>query len=216
MSGGSWQVHVVRQGEYLRKLAHRFGVDPDELWNHPKNAELKARRSDMDALCSGDLLYVPGQPRDGLPLTKGVVNRYVATIPKVTLKLRLRDGDEPMKNEPYVVHGLASKLSGTTDGEGGVTIELPVHVRDVSIELPRKRLTYHVAAGNMDCVQEDSGVRMRLGNLGFYSAPADAGEEGIAVAMRTALLRFQKAQSMEATGVLDAATRDAVLAAHGS
>ena len=59
-----------------------------------------------------------------------------------------------MKDEPYVVHGLASKLSGTTDGEGGVTIELPVHVRDVSIELPRKRLTYHVAAGNMDCVQE--------------------------------------------------------------
>ena len=42
MSGGSWKVHVVRQGEYLRKLAHRFGVDPDELWNHPKNAELKA------------------------------------------------------------------------------------------------------------------------------------------------------------------------------
>jgi hypothetical protein len=216
MSGVTWQVHVVRQGEYLRKLAHRFGVDPDELWNHPKNADLKARRSDMDALCSGDLVYVPSKPKEGLPLTKGAVNRYVATIPKVTLKLRLRDGDQPMKDEPYVVHGLGRKLSGTTDGEGGVTIELPVDVRDASVELPRTRLTYHIAAGNMDCIQEDSGVRMRLGNLGFYSAPADADPEALAAAMRTAILRFQRGQSMEATGILDAATRDAVLAAHGS
>jgi hypothetical protein len=42
MSGESWQVHVVRQGEYLRKLAYRFGVAPEELWDHPKNADLKA------------------------------------------------------------------------------------------------------------------------------------------------------------------------------
>lgn len=215
MSGDSWQVHVVRQGEYLRKLAYRFGVAPDDLWNHPKNADLKARRSNIDALCSGDLLFVPSKQKDGLPLTKGVVNRYVATVPRVTLTLRLRDGDEPMKNEPYVIHGLGRKLEGTTDGEGVVKIDLPIDVHTASVELPRKRLTYHVAAGHMDCIQEDSGVRMRLANLGLYAAPADAEPEELAQAMR-ALLRFQKGQSMEATGILDDATREALLAAHGS
>jgi putative peptidoglycan binding protein len=183
-----------------------------------KGVDLKARRTNMDALCSGDLLFVPGKAREGLPLEKGVVNRYVARVPKVTLTLRLRDGDEPMKNEPYVVHGLAVKLEGTTDGEGSVSIDLPIDVHNASLELPRKRLTYHIAPGHMDCIQEDSGVRMRLANLGLYAAPADAEPEpgALAEAMRTAILRFQKGQSLEATGVLDDATRAALADAHGS
>jgi hypothetical protein len=33
--------YVVKQGDYVDRIAHAHGVDPDDIWNDPKNAELK-------------------------------------------------------------------------------------------------------------------------------------------------------------------------------
>ena len=51
--------YVVKAGDYTKKLAHTLGFDADEVWNDPKNAELKKLRKDPDMLVAGDVLFVP-------------------------------------------------------------------------------------------------------------------------------------------------------------
>jgi murein L,D-transpeptidase YcbB/YkuD len=57
---------------------------------------------------------------------------------------------------------------------------------------------------------------MRLQNLGFYARPSDPGPEARAEALRVAVLRFQRAQGLGDTGVVDDATRAALAKEHGS
>ena len=33
--------YVVKQGDYLLKIAHLAGFDADDVWGHAKNADLK-------------------------------------------------------------------------------------------------------------------------------------------------------------------------------
>ena len=58
--------YVVKQGDYLLKLAHGLGFDADTVWNADENADLKAKR-DPNILCPGDLLYVPDSEPKPLP-----------------------------------------------------------------------------------------------------------------------------------------------------
>ena len=64
----------------------------------------------------------------------------------------------------------------------------------------------------MDCLNEASGVRMRLDNLGHYTPFLDDAEGALAAAVSS----FQKASGIEPTGVVDDATRDALAKAHRS
>jgi hypothetical protein len=108
--------YVVKQGDYLTKLAHTFGFDAEEVWNDPKNAELKQRRADMDVLAPGDVVYLPEASKEGLPLTPGTSNRYTAKVPKIEVTLAFQDGDAPLANEPCEVLGLGG-VEGAAPGE---------------------------------------------------------------------------------------------------
>jgi hypothetical protein len=45
--------YVVRQRDYLTKLAHQLSFDGKEVWEDAKNAELKNTRPNMDILAPG-------------------------------------------------------------------------------------------------------------------------------------------------------------------
>ena len=38
--------YVIRQGDYITKLAHQRGFDADAIWNDPKNQSLRERRTE--------------------------------------------------------------------------------------------------------------------------------------------------------------------------
>jgi hypothetical protein len=203
---------VVRQGEYLTKIAWRCRVPPAEIWDHPKNADLKALRDHGDILCSGDVLFVPNEPPPGLPLAAGTSNQYVAEIPKVDVRVALHHGDEVLKNEDYLVRGLTPPATGTTDEDGKITLSIPVDIREIVVELPNKVLRFELQIGDMDCLQEDSGVLMRLQNLGYARGRGAVDPD----ALRAALAAFQKDHDIDVTGEIDDATREALGKIHGS
>ena len=75
--------YVIRQGDYLKKLAFTKGFDADEVWNAADNADIKAARPNPDLLCPGDILYVPEPKPEPLPLNVGGESTYTGDIPTV-------------------------------------------------------------------------------------------------------------------------------------
>ncbi len=208
------QPYIVRQGDYLTKLAHTMGFDGEKVWADPKNADLKTRRPDPDQLAPGDVLFVPEPKPPELSIQKGTTNSYVVTVPKVKVKVVLKSEGQPLADEPYVIEGLGDAFEGKTGADGSVELSVPVHLRELQLVLYERNLSYPVRIGDLNPVEELSGVRMRLAHLGHYGwYPPDEVDE---TDDRDALLAFQAAQGIEATGVLDVATRAALRDSHGT
>lgn len=212
--------YIVKQGDYLQKVAHALGFDPDKVWTDPQNADLKALR-DPDILCPGDILFVPDtDPPPTNQVSQGASNDYTADIPVATFNLVFKGEDQPLANEPYFVEGLGTPQEGSTDGDGKVTLKVPVHLRECRIVFPDKGIGYPVRVGDMDPIEEAAGVRKRLQHLGFRGQDdedsGDMSEDGMLARDGFALLLFQAFQGLPTSGTLDDATKAALLKAHGS
>jgi len=213
--------YIVRQGDYLTKLGHIMGFDPDTVWNDPKNQSLKERRPDPEMLHPGDLLWVPDAPEARrLKVKNGAVNRYAAQIPKKAVELRIQVGGEPLPKEPFAILGLGpDPIEGETDEQGWLKTSVDVHVREIEVILTRKNRTLRVRVGDLDPIDTISGLRKRLLHLGFYK-PSRIGVENADTtegdALIAALKAFQASKKLPSTGKLDEPTRKALLEAHGS
>lgn len=212
--------YVVRQGDYMTKLSHTLGFDADAVWADPKNQALREKRTDYDMLQPGDLLYVPDGRKPRLAIQVGSENAYVARIPKVPVVLKLQIGGEILAKEPYILRGVGPEpIEGATDDKGYLSTEVAVHVREIEVELTQKKRTLRIRVGNMDPLEELTGLQKRLTHLGFYQ-PSYAGTENYEACdpkqIMTALAAFQSAHALPATGKLDEDTRKKLVAEHGS
>jgi len=215
-SVGHPQPYVVRQGDYLQKLAFAHGFDEDTVWNDPKNAELSKKRKDPTELVPGDVLHFARASRDSFQLRKGVTNEYKLKVPKTTARFVFEDSKGPWAGEPYVIEGLGARVEGKADSAGTIVIDAPVHVREVRVVFPAKRLVFPMAIGDMDPIDEPSGVRQRLQNLGYLPPPSEVvSEQDMAARDREAIRSFQRAEGLPATGKLDDATRAKLDDVHG-
>ncbi len=185
----------------------------------PDGYELKKKRKDPATLEPGDILFIPDEPRPRLALRAKELNSYTARVPSVDVAIVVKAEDEPLKNAKYVVEGLGDETEQVTDGEGRVVVRAPVHVREVTIRFVETGERMTLALGGLDPADTDSGMRMRLTGLGFYAAKATGADRYVAhdpAAFSAAVSAFQRANELEPTGVVDDATRKAVVEAHGS
>lgn len=216
-TGGTPAPYVVRQGDYVQKLAFAHGFDEDKVWNDPKNAALKDQRKDPNLLLPGDVIHFPRAKREGQPIAKGTTNTYKAKVPTTKVHFTFEDAKGPLAGEAYVIEGLGAPVEGTADGTGKVEIEAPVHVREVRITFTKRGLIFPVSIGDMDPIDELSGVRQRLQHLGYLQpAPDGFSEEAAAHRDQEAITAFQRTKGLPPTGLLDDATRSALDEAHGT
>jgi type VI secretion system secreted protein VgrG len=218
---GDMQPLVVRQGDYLTKLAFVHGFDADAVWNDPKNADLKAKRTSPDQLLPGDVLNVPAKKKEGLAISKGTSNHYDVNVPTAQVIVVFKLGDEALANEVCEVHGLGDPSEGDppkTDGDGKLTLDVPVLTREVVVAFPnREGMLFHFFIGDMDPGSDQAGIDKRLTNLGYLPAPGgDEDANAIDAKRRAAVTAFQTSQGLTATGDVDDATRQALIAAHQS
>lgn len=212
--------YVIRQGDYVLKLSHLHGFDANKVWNDGKNAELKKLRKDPSLLKPGDILFVPDEPKKRLKVNAKETNAYVARVPTVKVNVVISEDDEPLKDAKYVVEGMGDdETEYATDGEGTVSFEAPVHIREVTVRFLESTMKFRIAIGDLDPPDTPSGARMRLQSLGLYGAKTEGAdgyvardENGLAGAIRA----FQAKNGIDVTGLLDKATQDALVAAHGS
>lgn len=75
---------VIKQGDYLDRLAHALDLDAEEVWSDPKNAEIENLR-DPNMLHPGDILYVPDRQRQWLPFEVGAEPLFIAKLHSWTM-----------------------------------------------------------------------------------------------------------------------------------
>lgn len=199
--------YVVRQGDYLDKLAHLHGFSADEIWHHEKNRALREARPSPSLLAPGDVLHVPLEPGGRhTEVYAKAVNRFRARVPMVavTVALRDEDGEPSCVGEPFSVAVGDERLEGTVDEAGRVRLELPVTVSEVTVVLEGLGVSMPVRVGHLDPLEEPSGVRHRLEHLGYDTRD-----------LVEATRAFQREHDLEPTGLVDAPTRRALSLEHG-
>lgn len=199
--------HVVRQGEYLSKLAEQLGFDAEEAWNHPRNQELRELRGDPHVLLPGDILWYAARPRGSGQLAAGSENGYVAEVPRVELRVRICDHlGEPLKGEAYEADDDVGvePAKGNLDGDGVLTVTVPILLSSFSVAIPSKEVNLRLLVGHVDPHTETSGAAQRLKQLGYYrgSLPVNEEHPGYTRSMRA----FQEDEGLPITGQLDPET----------
>ncbi|MCL2448755.1 MAG: hypothetical protein FWD17_07410 [Polyangiaceae bacterium] len=159
--------YVVRTGDHLAKIAHRFGTKPDLIWSDPSNAKLRTARGDGSILACGDVLYVEVPERKWLPVRVGAVNHFVASVPTVSVAIRIDDDGEACAGVAYRVSCGGMESQGTTDGNGGLQFKAPVFAESATVTLAGRPEPIELLIGHLDPVENPSGVSHRLQNLGY-------------------------------------------------
>jgi hypothetical protein len=105
---------VIRQGDYLAKLADQLGFDADAVWGDDSNAQLRLLRPNPNILFAGDVLYVP-DPAKAPPaqsLTPGSTNSFVTNAPAM-VSVSITFTDPGLASQAYTVPELP-QLTGLT------------------------------------------------------------------------------------------------------
>lgn len=219
------QPYVIKQGESLATLSRQDGFDPDDVWGDPANADISALRSDPMVLAPCDVVYLP-DPSDppAIGLQSGTDNNFNAA-PSEPLYARLRlvdDSGAPLAGQTFVVDdGSDSPPQGTTDGDGNADLELPYGQTSIRIHLPDSDLDLVAQVAYLDPITEPSGLQQRLAALGLLpNLPAISDPDAASIVAEeyqaAAIATFQQQNGLDATGVIDDATQQALLNAHGA
>jgi hypothetical protein len=123
---------------------------------------------------------------------------------------------ETRADAPYLLDIDGSLQRGQLDADGRIEISIPPNAREASLILnpgTGEEEVVPLALGAMDPVDEVSGVRRRLCNLGFACSPeGDEMTDDLEVALRT----FQEKSGIQVTAVIDQATKEKLKEHHGS
>lgn len=124
---------------------------------------------------------------------------------------------EAIANADYVIDidGLLKQHEGKSNGEGLVEIPIMPDVREAVIRFypgTDDEVSFPLNLGQIDPVDEISGVRQRLHNLGYQ---CEAEGEEMDPGLRSAVQRFQHDNELESNGEINQATKDKLVEVHG-
>jgi N-acetylmuramoyl-L-alanine amidase len=211
------RTYTIKQGECLASVARRFGItDPMSIYQHPSNAQFRALRPNPGLLFPGDTIKIPDQEQKNVVCLTGKMHTFVIDQPTRCFRLRLRSASgEPLAHAPYRLTVESIDHEGTTDDQGTLEQHIPadaihgiLHVGGWSSEL---RL------GHLNPLRESpdegiSGVQARLLSLGYAPGPLDGPHTP---QTKAAIIAFQQANQLPATGTIDSALLEALERAHG-
>jgi hypothetical protein len=191
------QPYVIRQGDFLAKLAYRFGFDADSVWNDPMNAQLRQLRPDPNLLWPTDVLYIPdpsGKTPPMQSLSVGSTNTFVADVPTATITLKF--ADPSFASQAFTIQELPELTGQTSKPDGTVSFPAPVTLDTATLVFTDSGATFACNLGHLDPIDTLSGVFQRLQHLGFIveSAPVKA---ATLESVRWGLLAFKAAQAQD-------------------
>ena len=203
----------------MSQIASGYGFrDFTTIWEHPDNAELKELRQSPNVLLPGDILRIPdkAQKTEARPTTAR--HRFKLSSRGLLLRLALRDWDnEPLTNTECELEIDGALTALTTDGDGRMEVTIPVTAKGGRLTFKDPLVPFDVSIpikiGYLDPVEEISGQKARLSNLGYITRPLAEVDDTF---FDHAVQEFQCDFGLTVTGECDAETQAVLKDLHGS
>jgi hypothetical protein len=207
------RLHTVGDGEHLSGIAERYDFENFEtIWNRDENEPLRDARAMPDVLLPGDTVFVPDKKTKQFARPTGAMHRFQVKLHAIKLTVYLQDlGSDPVSGQDCSLSVGGVTQTATSDGDGKIEVKIPRAVGSGVLTIGDRSIDFDV--GLLDPIDSERGWKQRLVNLGYVSV---APEDMDARFERCAIEELQYDYELPQTGVLDDATRDALLAAHGS
>jgi hypothetical protein len=208
--------HIVVDGDCINSIAAQYGfADGEAILADPNNAELKKTRADGHQLHPGDEVFIPERKPKVLSLATGARHKIVVKRPTRLLRLVFRDGEGQPMSGAYTLTAGAITRQGTLDGQGALQQQLPTSATQATLTIDG--VEHEVLIGHLNPLDGApdgglTGAQARLSNLGFAPGQVDG---DLGPKTRNAIVAFQEAHGLEATGELDGATSSKLKAEHG-
>jgi len=172
--------HTIKKGECLSSIAEIYGFhDPDIIYNHSDNAQLKAKRSNPNVLCKGDKVNIPDKIEKKMPGADAQKHKFKAKGIRTHLRFLIEDFDgTSLANKSYVLEVGSEIYKGKTTGAGLIEQKvLAVETQGrLTVWLDDKEtssLMWPLEIGSLEPHDEVCGIQARLNNLGFDSGKVD-------------------------------------------
>jgi LysM repeat protein len=212
--------YFVQQGDYLSKIAKEFGFsDYRTIWNHPDNSELKSKRQNPNVLYPGDKLVIPDRNLREESCAVDKSHNFKVKRPVLRLRLVLEDAyEKPIANAQCVLTIDGDSRTITTDGEGKIDEPLEPGTTSAAIIIQDPKQTHlnsvriPIKIGHLDPLEEVSGQRARLKNLGYFPGTVDDKDDPAFV---TAVERFQAEHGLTVDGIPGPKTQEKLKDVHG-
>ncbi|HEX7815911.1 peptidoglycan-binding protein [Dyella sp.] len=215
--------YIVKQGDHLAKIAAQFGfADWNTIWNHPDNAALKQQRKNPHILYPGDQLSIPDkQTKDE---SRAVDQRHKFSLKRNPLKLIVvleRAYQKPLAHVSFDLSIDGDTQAISSDGSGklqhGISAKaeiLQLIARDSNTAMDHVMVPLRI--GELDPIDEVSGQRERLNNLGYgASLPDDATPAEQDRAFKSAIEEFQCENKLTVDGICGPQTQAKLKSIHG-
>ncbi len=203
---------TIKQGEHLAGITEDEGfADFLTLWDKDENKELKGQRN-PNVLFPGDKLFVPDLQHRTEDAETENRHRFIRKKSMLKLRLLVRNIDStPVANADCELTLNGPPISLITDDEGRVEHEIPPGLERARLVVPDHGLDFDLRVGHLDPVDETSGVRARLNNLGYFSGYDKEEQKQLTWAVE----EFQAENDIIPTGVVDDKTRAKLKEVHG-
>ncbi|MDX2198342.1 MAG: peptidoglycan-binding domain-containing protein [Phycisphaerae bacterium] len=136
--------HRCSGTDHITKLASEAGFrEPNTVWNHARNRQLRGRRASPnllfkgDSTTRGDTLHIPDPERRAEPGATGTHVPLVADTSRIKLRLRILKQDfTPVANAPFEIRsagqirppggvpGIPPPITGRTTADGKIEVDL--------------------------------------------------------------------------------------------
>ena len=198
--------YTVKAGDWLAKIAEEHGSTVSEIWNHPDNAELRAKRGSPDVLYPGDIVHIPYDPVESIPpppITGPPSSKPPITVPPVTVppitvppvgvtlptlgQLGLIIDDDPLQNLDVVDFRGVEKMSACFRFDITALVPLPVFAElEHSLVGRRAAFVFSTAIPRL--------VRGVVSRVSVSNVPARAGLQPVKVTLvpHLRLLRYRR------------------------
>lgn len=207
--------HRIREGECIESIAFENGLFWETIWDDQANAELKRIRKNPNALLPGDKVVIPEKRNKEVSIETENTHRFKRLGVPSRLYFIVEGEDGPCAEEPYVLDIDGQLINGTTNSEGEIRESIAPDAKTCLITVGKEpdAIRFEVKLGHIDPIDEVSGVKARLNNLGY-----DCGEENDKMNEETieAIKAFQENAGLPVTGQIDQATLGEIESVHGS
>ena len=212
--------YVVKQGDCIASIAFKHGFFPETLLSAPQNENIRKKRLNLNILMKGDTIFVMDKREKFIPISAENKYRFRRKGVPDMLHLVLAEEDgTPCSRLNYCIDIDGHKRSGKTNKDGVIRHVIKPYARKARLWIEDEpedgnlKEIYEIHLGDLNPITEESGVLMRLRNLGYYDGSVEGPiDDGVALAIE----EFQEYEGLTVTGKLNDETTQRIEEKHGS